>query len=86
MTIIDLTAQMAPAAIGGVALLATTVVGIGSCLDERERALLRAAAERVGAWWFTRGASSAHKVEASRRPAPRPAVPQAWPVRPRVPA
>lgn len=86
MTIIDLTAQMAPAGIGGVALLATTVAGIVSCLDERERALLRASAERIGAWWFARGSSSARKVDASRKQATRPAAPEAWPVRPRVSA
>jgi hypothetical protein len=60
MTIIDFTAQMAPVGVGAVALLMMGAVGIASCLDDRERTLLRDAARRVGAWWA--GRHAAHRL------------------------
>jgi len=53
--IIDLTAQLAPVGMGVVTLLATTLAGIGSCLDDCERREFHASAQRIGAWWLKRG-------------------------------
>jgi hypothetical protein len=59
MMVIDFTALMAPIGLGGVALLAVTVAGIGSCIDDRERELMRVRAMQVGAWWLGRTSSRA---------------------------
>ena len=88
MTIIDFTAQMAPAGAGIVALLAIAIAGIGSCLDERERVRLQASAETVGAWWFRRGAApDRHGVAERRRVAtPRSTAPERRLIPPRASA
>jgi hypothetical protein len=57
--VIDFTALMAPIGLGGLTLLAATVAGIGSCIDDRERERMRVRAMQVGAWWLSRTSSRA---------------------------
>ena len=49
--VIDFAEDMVPIGLAVVTILAATAVGIGSCVDDRERKAMRTLAERVGAWW-----------------------------------